>query len=219
TAWARRRDRDDPAHARRGPAAAAARPLRAARRRMAHRPPPAGARRRPHRPRGGGGARHDAHRARHPRPRRPVVPATGERNMMTQERRGPFLVAVYADVTPGAEADYNRWYDTRHIPQRLALPGYLAAARYERTVQGKARYMAFYELAHAAAPNSPAARALNERPDDWDRRVMATIHLESRAVYERILCLGDTASEHAPFVLTVRIDIAAEFEDDFNRWY
>ncbi|HXC38525.1 MAG TPA: hypothetical protein VN667_06225 [Burkholderiales bacterium] len=139
--------------------------------------------------------------------------------MMTQERRGPFLVAVYADVTPGAEADYNRWYDTRHIPQRLALPGYLAAARYERTVQGKARYMAFYELAHAAAPNSPAARALNERPDDWDRRVMATIHLESRAVYERILCLGDTASEHAPFVLTVRIDIAAEFEDDFNRWY
>jgi antibiotic biosynthesis monooxygenase (ABM) superfamily enzyme len=133
--------------------------------------------------------------------------------------RGECLVAVYADVTPGMEAEYNRWYDTRHIPQRLAVPGYLGAARYERTAQGNTRYMAFYELANPGVLQSPAAHALSAETSDWDRGIMAAIRLESRTVYERILSLGEASGEHPPFVLTVRVNIAPEFEDDFNRWY
>ena len=40
------------------------------------------------------------------------------------------LLVVLSDIRPELEADYLRWYDEEHIPQRLAVPGFLGAARY-----------------------------------------------------------------------------------------
>ena len=37
---------------------------------------------------------------------------------------------VYADVPDEHDDEFNRWYDEEHIPERLAIPGVLNAARY-----------------------------------------------------------------------------------------
>ena len=39
------------------------------------------------------------------------------------EKRGKCLVTVYAEVPAEIEEEYNRWYDTHHIPARLQVPG------------------------------------------------------------------------------------------------
>jgi hypothetical protein len=59
---------------------------------------------------------------------------------------GTGLLAVWTDVAPEAEAEFNEWYNSEHIPERLAVPGVLAAQRYQ-AVEGQPKYIALYELA------------------------------------------------------------------------
>src|SRR5215470_3530243 len=57
---------------------------------------------------------------------------------------------VYCEVPAEHEEEFNRWYNEEHIPERLAIPGVLNAARYE-AVAGGPKYLACYELASADA--------------------------------------------------------------------
>jgi hypothetical protein len=40
-------------------------------------------------------------------------------------------MAVWNDVEPGHEAEFDTWYMHQHIPERLGVPGFLEARRYE----------------------------------------------------------------------------------------
>jgi hypothetical protein len=45
-------------------------------------------------------------------------------------KKGRGLLMVYVDVPAPLEDEFNRWYNEEHIPERLAIPGVLNAARY-----------------------------------------------------------------------------------------
>jgi len=53
---------------------------------------------------------------------------------------------------PDAEEEYNRWYREDHIPELLAVPGFVAARRYQvrrdltAGESSKPTYLAVYEL-------------------------------------------------------------------------
>ena len=34
------------------------------------------------------------------------------------------LLAVWTDIASEIEAEFNTWYDTEHIPERLSVPGF-----------------------------------------------------------------------------------------------
>jgi hypothetical protein len=57
------------------------------------------------------------------------------------------LFVVKATIPRKREAAFNRWYNTRHVPQVLRYPGMVSARRY-RALMGeeKFRYLAVYEL-------------------------------------------------------------------------
>ena len=40
------------------------------------------------------------------------------------------LLIVTADVDPAVEAEWNRWYDTVHLPDALRCPGVRSGRRY-----------------------------------------------------------------------------------------
>jgi hypothetical protein len=132
--------------------------------------------------------------------------------------RGKHLLAVYAGIPGDIEDDFNRWYNTQHIPERLAIPGFQRAARYE-ALKGEPKYLALYELEDASVLESPAYTRLAKQPNDWDKRIMPKLQVEARTVYECIFTCGEAAEAHAPFLLSVRLDIAPEVENDFNEWY
>lgn len=48
---------------------------------------------------------------------------------------------------------------------------------------------------------------------------MPELKVEVRGVYEQTFSCGDAPQEHAPYILSVRIDIPSEVEAEFNRWY
>ena len=132
--------------------------------------------------------------------------------------RGNHLLAVYVGIPSEIEDEVNTWYNTQHLPERLAIPGFQSAARYV-SLAGTPKHMAFYELAHASVLETPAYKRLGENPSDWDKRILPNIQVEARTVYECILTCGEAGAQHAPYLLSVRADIAPEVEDDFKEWY
>ena len=40
-------------------------------------------------------------------------------------KKGDGLLMVYSEVPERHEEEYNAWYDTEHIPERLSIPGVL----------------------------------------------------------------------------------------------
>lgn len=132
--------------------------------------------------------------------------------------RSQHLLAVYANIPAEIEDDFNRWYNTQHIPERLAIEGFESAVRYE-SLKGEPKYLALYELGHPGVLETPAYLKLRETPNDWDKRIMPELKVDVRGVYEQIFSCGEARQEHAPFMLSVRIDIPSEVEDEFNRWY
>lgn len=62
------------------------------------------------------------------------------------------ICCVYTQPLPGREAEYNEWYDRRHLQDVLRVPGALSAQRFDPVDdepdgdRTSARYLALYEI-------------------------------------------------------------------------
>lgn len=59
-----------------------------------------------------------------------------------------YLLQVSSRAQPGRDAEYNEWYDSTHVVDVLAVPGFKACQRYVRANIGDDRpeYVAVYEV-------------------------------------------------------------------------
>jgi hypothetical protein len=82
---------------------------------------------------------------------------------------GALLVASMTPE-PGAEAEFNRWYDEEHLPNLQSVPGVLSGRRYRATDGESERgYLALYHLRDAAVSRSDAwAKTANT---EWSARI------------------------------------------------
>ncbi len=88
------------------------------------------------------------------------------------------LLLVMMQPSPVFEEELNAWYDTDHIPERLAVPGFLAGQRYV-CLSGSPRYLAVYDLADVAVLDTPAYHAVaGENYTPWTRRVLSRVRSE-----------------------------------------
>src|SRR6266851_5688886 len=91
------------------------------------------------------------------------------------------LLAVWTDIAPEIEAEFNAWYDTEHIPERLSVPGFLSGLRFV-AVDGQPKYLALYELSDAEVRKSEAWKQAAD--SDWTKRMRPHFH-DVRAVVSR----------------------------------
>jgi hypothetical protein len=84
---------------------------------------------------------------------------------------GGFL-AIWHDVAPGGAAALTEWYNKEHHFERLRVPGFLRASRYEAADLGSRAYFVLYESLDPDVFNSPAYRDRLDHPTLWTRRVM-----------------------------------------------
>jgi hypothetical protein len=94
------------------------------------------------------------------------------------------LLLVMMEIDPDYEAEFNRWFDEEHLPERLSCPGFESGRRY-RAVEGESRYLALYELESPAVLESAAYRAMAP-PSAWTQRVQPAWLRVVREVYEDI---------------------------------
>lgn len=90
---------------------------------------------------------------------------------------------VETDVRPEAEADFNAWYDTEHMPGLAAVPGTVRAQRYIARF-GQPRYYATYDLQTQETFGSPAW--LQVRATDWSSRVRPNFMNTGRTMLRRV---------------------------------
>ena len=86
-------------------------------------------------------------------------------------RRG--LLLTITEPPPAMEEEFNAWYDTEHLAERLAIPGFRSAQRWVADVApGEGRYLATYELDSPEVLSSREYLARFESQSPWSRRCL-----------------------------------------------
>lgn len=81
------------------------------------------------------------------------------------------VMAVWNDVVPAVEAEFNDWYVRDHLPDRVSLSGFQRGRRWISD-GASPRYFTFYEIDDVAVMRSPVYRDRHENPTEWTRRIM-----------------------------------------------
>jgi len=126
------------------------------------------------------------------------------------------LLFSQMDPPPGREADFHDWYDTEHIPARLALAGFEAAARY-RAVTGQPRYLAVYELSDLAALGTPGYRRLKDEPSARTRWMLSHVRGFTRFTCELLTDVGSGGV--GEYLSAVAFAVPGEDTGDLAAWY
>ena len=138
------------------------------------------------------------------------------------DKKGTGLMMVWMDVPADKEEEFNHWYNEEHLPELLAIPGVLNAARYEAVRSGP-KHLACYELESPAVVQTEAFTS--RKPTEWAQRigprVIATnlINNVYQMIYPKELSPGIASADMAPALQIGRMDIAPENSEEWNQWY
>ena len=127
------------------------------------------------------------------------------------------LIAGF-DYSTIAEDEFNAWYDTEHIPERMAVNGFINAQRWIGTDNSKFA-LATYDLENVRVLEDPAyyiRKAEGKSP--WSRRISSKTKLLVRLVGEQLLPGWLAAPANAGALLFVAYNVKPEAEADFNAW-
>ena len=64
---------------------------------------------------------------------------------------GNTILLVMMDVEEGHEAEFDRWYNEEHLPERMEIPGYVSARRFKlEEGNGVLKYLCIWEMEDAS---------------------------------------------------------------------
>jgi hypothetical protein len=83
------------------------------------------------------------------------------------------LLLTMTEPPPAMEEEFNAWYDTEHLQERLGITGFRSARRWVADVApGEGKYLATYELETPAVLTSAEYLARFEGATPWTRRCL-----------------------------------------------
>lgn len=85
---------------------------------------------------------------------------------------GTAAMLLSFDVLPEAVAEHDHWHTHEHLPERLAIPGFLRGSRWVALPGQQPRYMVLYEVRDLATLDSEAYLARLNQPTPWTRKMM-----------------------------------------------
>jgi hypothetical protein len=125
---------------------------------------------------------------------------------------------LFSQMVPptGMEAEFNDWYESEHIPVRLALPGFARATRY-RELGAERSYLAIYEIDDMAVLESPGYKAVKTQLSARTSRM-----LESVSGFTRFTCelRSETghAGERGRYLAALGLAVPAHERAAFDAW-
>src|SRR5262245_21644290 len=82
--------------------------------------------------------------------------------------QGRAAIAMWWDVLPEMRPEWEDWHTREHMPERLAIPGFLRGTRW---VSGDS-YFVLYEVDHLATLTGGAYLERLNNPTPWSRKMM-----------------------------------------------
>ena len=100
-------------------------------------------------------------------------------------RRG--LLLTITEPPPAMAEEFNAWYDTEHLAERLAIPGFRSARRWVMDCPpGQGKYLATYELDALSVLSSREYLARFENQSPWSRRCLGKTVVFRRWACEQV---------------------------------
>lgn len=131
---------------------------------------------------------------------------------------------LFSEMTPDPswEADFHDWYDTEHIPIRMAAPGFLGAQRYVRN-DGPG-YLAVYDMESPAALKTDVYQRIKGEPSERTARMLRDVSGFTRYTAELLSWqqqagISEDEMLESPVLYAVFFTVPGEREADFNDWY
>lgn len=125
---------------------------------------------------------------------------TTHRNVHATQHIGSTIMVVMMEVDPEHDAEFNRWYNAEHLPERLGIPGYISARRFKlEEGDGVLKYLCIWELEDASPLQSEVYNAQNRRPSDLRDRAHSYIKQRARSLYKQIYPLEGAYEDHTGF--------------------
>jgi len=84
---------------------------------------------------------------------------------------GNAAVAMWWDVAPEVRGEWEDWHSSEHMPERLAIPGFLRGTRWV-ALSGEPSYFVLYEVAGLATLTGGAYLDRLNNPSPWSRKMM-----------------------------------------------
>lgn len=94
---------------------------------------------------------------------------------MSKDHKGFLLVLM--QPPPAMEEEFNAWYDSEHLPERLAVAGFHTALRFV-CLDGFPRYLAMYDLERPEVLETKAyLEVAYDRSSPWTKRVTSRVKI------------------------------------------
>jgi hypothetical protein len=96
---------------------------------------------------------------------------------------GNGAIIIWNDIAPEGRDDFYAWHLNEHIPERLAVPGFLRGSRYKAvTAETSPEFLTLYEISNSdVATSAPYLERLNA-PTPWTKRATSQFRNTSRAL-------------------------------------
>lgn len=85
---------------------------------------------------------------------------------------------VLMEAPPALEEEFQAWYDTEHLLERLAVPGFETGLRFV-CIDGAPRYLAMYDLTSLEVLNSAEYLKVSlDKASPWTKRITSRVKVQ-----------------------------------------
>ena len=129
--------------------------------------------------------------------------------------RGTAFLALWNDLDPARDAEYNEWHTLEHVPERAGIPGVVAARRYVAPERSEGRYFTLYELDSLAVLQSDSYRDVVDHPTPWTQSMRPSFRNFHRAPCSTLFSAGAGC---AACIVAIRIALLHGARPDAIDW-
>ena len=123
------------------------------------------------------------------------------------------ILAIWNRCAPGMEAEYEAWYQTEHLQERVSISGFRRGRRYQAT-QPQNGYFTYYEADRPDVLASSAYRDRIDNPTPMTARIMRYAFIDmSRTVCQRTFMFGQMRGAFAATLQMARLPSEAWLRD------
>lgn len=115
------------------------------------------------------------------------------------------VLALWNDVDPARDSEYEHWHAVEHAPERVWVPGFLGATRYARCVGNSPQYFTLYEMAGLEALGSREYLDLVQKPTPWSASMRLSMRHFVRKPVVLSTLVGTTPSGPQGGLVTARM--------------
>ena len=93
------------------------------------------------------------------------------------------LLLFMTDIDPTLEVEFNRWYEEEHLSERMGIPGFITARRFQ-AIQGSPKYLAISDLESPdVLQSAPYRQVVGPGKSLWTKRMESLFVNSRRNVY------------------------------------